>query len=206
MPGETDVINVALRKIGGERITSRTDGSKNANVANDIYDEVRDNLLRAHPWNFATKRVKLAQSATDPIFEFDHAYPLPSDWLRTISVHDNDAGHGTILFRMELIGTQRAIITSSDDVYLRYVAKVTDPNQMTPDFRIAFENALARDMSIAIAASNSVYDRMEILANSSLNKARSNDALGASPELRPRGSWATARGGWRRRERDTLSD
>ena len=205
MPGETNIINAALRRIGGERITSRTDGSKNANVANDLYDEIRDDLLRSHPWNFATKRVKLAQSATDPVFEFDHAYPLPFDWMRTVSVHDNDAGHGTILFRMELNGTQRAIIASSDDVYLRYISKVTDANLMTPDFRKAFEFALSRDMSIPVASSNSLHDRMALLAQSSLNKARSNDALGASPELRPRGSWASSRGGWRSM-RDTLSD
>ena len=206
MPSPTDMINVALRRIGAERITSLTDGTKNANVANDIYEEVRDDLLRSHPWNFATKRVKLAQSATDPVFEFDHAYPLPSDWLRTISVHDNDAGHGTILFRVELIGTQRAIIASADDVYLRYVSKVTDPNLMTPDFRKALEFALARDMSIPIASSNTLYELMEVMAKNALNKARSNDALGASPELRPRGSWASSRGGWRNRANDTLSD
>lgn len=205
MPGDTDVVNVALRRIGASRITSLTDGSTNANVANDIYTEVRDELLRSHPWNFATKRVKLAQSATDPAFEFDHAYPLPSDWLRTVSVHDNDAGHGTILFRMELIGSQRAIVASADDVYLRYVSRVTDPNLMTPDFRKAFEFALSRDMSIPLASSNSLHDRMALLADRALNKARSNDALGASPELRPRGSWASSRGGWRSM-RDTLSD
>ena len=206
MPGDTDIVNVALRKIGATRIVSLTDGSVNANVANDIYTEVRDDLLRSHPWNFATKRVKLAQSATEPIFEFDHAYPLPSDWLRTVSVHDNDAGHGTILYRSELIGSQHAIITSSDDVYLRYVSRVTDPNLMAPDFRTAFEFALARDMTIALASSNQLHESMATLAVRALNKARSTDALGAFPELRPRGSWATSRGGWRRRMHDTLSD
>ena len=206
MPGDTDICNVALRRIGASRIVSLTDGSTSANVANDIYEEVRDDLLRSHPWNFATKRVKLAQSATAPTFEFDHAYPYPSDWLRTISVHDNDAGHGTVLYRSELIGTQHAIITSSDDVWLRYVSRVTDPNLMAPDFRKAFELALARDMAIALTSSNQLHESMSILAERALNKARSNDALGAFPELRPRGSWATSRGGWRRREQDTLSD
>ena len=204
MPGETDVTNVALRRIGASRIVSLTDGSTSANVANDIYEEVRDDLLRSHPWNFATKRVKLAQSTTAPIFEFDHAYPLPSDWLRTISVHDNDAGHGTILYRSELIGTQHAIIASSDNVWLRYISRVTDPNMMAPDFRKAFEYALARDMAIALTSSNNLHESMATLAERALNKARSNDALGSFPELRPRGSWANSRSGGRRN--DFLSD
>jgi len=204
VPGETDVVNKALRLIGASPITSLTDGSTSANAADDIYTELRDELLRSHPWNFATKRQKLAQSSTDPTFEFDHAYPLPSDWLRTISVHDNDAGHGTILFRMEIIGTQRAIITSSDEVYLRYVYGVTDPNIMTSDFRAAFESALARDLAIPLASSRTLRDDMGRQHARDMAKARSNDAMGAHPELRPRGSWAASRGG--RRRNDFLSD
>ena len=56
MPAETDIVNVALRKIGATAITALDDGSTNANIAQDLYDEIRDSLLRSHPWNFATKR------------------------------------------------------------------------------------------------------------------------------------------------------
>lgn len=198
MPSEVDVINVGLRHVGASVIVSLTDGSDNANVAGSIYEHVRDDLLASHPWNFATKRVKLAQSATAPAFEFDYAYPLPSDWLRTISVHDNDAGHGTVLYRSELIGGQRAIVASSSDIYLRYVARVTDPNAMTPDFLNALSRVLARDFSIPIASSNTLFEQMSKAADRAIAKARSTDAMGGFPELRPRGSWAASRGGWRR--------
>ena len=200
MPGETDVANVALRLIGSEAISGFADGSDTANKVNDIYEEVRDDLLRSHPWNFATKRQKLAQSSTAPAFEFDYAYPLPADWLRTISVHDNDGGYSTILYRVELIGTQRAIVTSSEDVYLRYVARVTDPNLMHADFRRALELALARDLAVSIAASNKLQDQLSKQFDRKIGQARSSDAIGASPEMRPRGSWANSRGGWRRND------
>lgn len=198
MPSEVDVINVGLRHVGAGIIVSLIDGTNSANVASTIYEPARDNLLASHPWNFATKRIKLAQSSTAPAFEFDHAYPLPSDWLRTISVHDNDAGHGTVLYRMELIGSQRAIVTSSDAVYLRYVARVTDPNAMTPDFLDALSKVLARDFSIPLTSSNTLYEQMSKAADRATARARSTDALGSFPELRPRGSWASSRGGWRR--------
>ena len=204
MPGVTDVVNKSLRMIGQPPVTSLTDGSSTANAADDVYTEIRDELLSGHPWNFATKRVQLAQSSTTPAFEFDYAYPLPSDWLRTISVHDNDAGHGTILFRSEFVGTQRCIVASSDAVYLRYVYQVTDPNLMTADFRAALEAALASDLAITIASSNTLHEQMETLLKRKLARARSSDALGAFPELRTRGSWASSRGG--RRRNDFLSD
>jgi hypothetical protein len=204
MPGETDLINVALRKIGAAAIVSLSDGSIPANVAGDIYEEIRDDLLASHPWNFATKRVSLNQSATEPVFEFDHAYALPSDWLRTISVHDNDAGHSTILYRMEQVNGQKSIVTSSDEVWLRYVSRVTDPNLMTPDFRMALAASLARDLSIPLASSNTLHEQMDAMARRAIAKARSTDALGGFPELRPRGSWASSRSG--RRRNDFMSD
>jgi hypothetical protein len=197
MPGPSDVVNAALVEIGGSRITSLTDGSTNANAANDIYTEIRDGLLRSHNWNFATKRAKLAQSSTVPAFEFDYAYPLPSDWIRTTSVHNNDAGHGTVFYRMEIVGTQRAILADSDQLYIRYVYQVTDPNQMAADFRRAFELALARSLSLKIPTSNTVKAELVKEANRALNVARSTDSMGQSPEIRPRGSWSTVRSGRR---------
>src|SRR5687768_15522866 len=110
MPSDTDVVNVAMRLIGQSPIVSLSDGTANANTADDLYEAVRDDLLRSHPWNFATKRVQLARSATTPGFEFDYAYVLPADWLRTISVHDNDAGHGTILYRTEQVNGQNVVV------------------------------------------------------------------------------------------------
>jgi len=200
MPAVTDIVNKSLRLIGASRITSLTDGSTNANAANDIYEETRDDLLRSHPWNFATKRAQLAQSATTPTFEFDYAYPLPSDWIRTVSVHDNDAAYGTIFYREELNGTQRAILANSSSVYLRYVYRASDPNHMAADFRAALASALARDLSLILASSNTIYDSMSVRAARDLSRARSTDALGSTPELRPRGSWAISRGGNRKNE------
>lgn len=204
MLSDTGVVNVALRMIGARPIIDLADGTDPANVANDIYTEVRDDLLRSHPWNFATKRVQLAQSATEPTFEFDHAYVLPSDWLRTISVHDNDAGHGTVLYRHEIVNGQQVLVTSSDAVYLRYVHQVTDPNLMAADFRRVLELSMARDMAIPLASSNSMQQQFSSEASRALARARSSDAMGGFPELRPRGSWASSRGGFRRD--DFLSD
>jgi hypothetical protein len=204
MPSDTDVVNVAMRLIGQNPIVSLSDGSANANTADDIYTEVRDDLLRSHPWNFATKRVQLARSSTDPAFEFDYAYVLPSDWLRTISVHDNDAGHGTVLYRTEQVASQNVIVSSSDAIYLRYVAVVEDPNFMSADFRRTLSLSLARDLAIPIASSASMRDQYSTEAARALARARSADAMGGFPELRPRGSWAASRGGFRRD--DFLSD
>ena len=197
MSGETDVANVSLRLIGQTAILSRTDGSTTGNIVDDLFDEVRDDLLRSHPWNFATKRRKLAKLTATPEFEFEFAYPLPNDWIRTISVHHNSAGHGTVFYRMEYVDTQRCIVASADEIYLRYVYQVTDPNLMAPDFRRALELALARDLAVPVASSNTLQKELSKQFVKKISQARSSDAIGAFPELRPRGSWVNSRGGRR---------
>jgi hypothetical protein len=197
VPTVVEVINVALRLIGASRIASLTDGSKNANVAADIYESTRDELLAGHPWNFATKRVELAREVTIPAFEFSYQYTLPADWIRTITPHDNDAGVGTLIYKEE----DGKIKTSAERVFLRYVYRLTDANAMTADFRRAWSSALARDFALPIAQSGTLQDRFEKIAKNNLFKAKSTDAQAGTPDKRPRGSWVTSRGGrWPRSE------
>lgn len=54
-----EIVNLALVRLGSVRITSLSDGSRNANEANAIYSMVRDEVLRSHPWKFATRRASL---------------------------------------------------------------------------------------------------------------------------------------------------
>lgn len=198
MPSKTDIANVGLGLIGGTRITSFTDGTKNANLVTDLYDPLRKQML-AFPWNFAASRVQLAQLVTVPAFEFDFAYALPSDWLYTVSVHDSDAGLGTIVFKEEQLNNQNVLLANSTQVFLRYTLDEIDVNRWSPRFQWAMSVALARDLSIPIANSNTLQARMEIRARTALNAAQSVDAITSFPERRPRGTWANSRNGLRSR-------
>ncbi len=190
-----DVINVALRRVGASRIIDFTDDDASAKVAEDLFSEVLDDLLRQHAWNFATRRAKLAQLTETPTFEFDHAYTMPPNWIRTVSVHPNSAGAATMLYREEQLNNKRVIVTSADEVYLRYIARIEDPNLWPPDFRNALSMVLARDFSIPLGNSNTMHINFDKLSRSAIARARSSDAMGSSPEQRPRGSWVTRRGG-----------
>ena len=193
---KTDIANISLLMVGGDTITSFTQGTRESGVVQIMYPALLETMLR-FPWNFATQRKKLAQSSTVPGFGFDHAYPLPSDWVRTISVHGNDIGVGTIAHRAEQVGGQNVIVTSHDEVWLRYIKSEIDPNLMTADFKRAFQVSLARDMAIPIANSRALFADLTVEAIRAVANARSTDAMESFPEQRPRGSWITARNGWR---------
>ena len=196
MSSDTDIANVAMRLLKANRITSLTDGSNNANAANDVFTEVRDDLLRAHNWNFAQKWAKLAKLTEVPVFEFDNAFALPSDWMRTVTVHGNDAGVGAApLYREGEIDDQGVILSSADEMWMRYIYKLTDPNRMAADFRTAFAYALALALPGVSNLAAAREERLEKRAETRLRRAKHSDAVGSVPERRPVGSWVTSRGG-----------
>ncbi|MEX2450200.1 MAG: hypothetical protein WD407_05030 [Rhodospirillales bacterium] len=189
MTSDVGICNSALIKIGAKTITSLTEGSKNANACNEQFGKLRDDLLRSHHWNFATKRVQLARLTETPDFGFDYAYALPSDWLRTVSVHDNDTGAGTVVYRIE--GAR--LHTDADRVYLRYIARILDPNRMPSDFQEALAALLAWEMAIPIAQSNTLSELMRQRFERTARRARSVDAIEDVPERFPDGSWVSER-------------
>lgn len=189
MASSVSICNSALIKIGAKTITSLTDGGKNATACNEQYSKKRDELLRAHNWNFATARQKIAQLTSTPAFEFDYEYQLPSDNLKVRSAYDNTDGTGNIVYKIE----GRKLLTSVEDVYLKYTQQVTDVNDMPPDFREALSYLLAADLAISIANSKSLKEQMGDGFRAMLRKARSTDAIEDTPDEMPDGSWITDR-------------
>ena len=75
-------------------------------------------------------RQGLARESAAPVSGFDFQYVLPADWLRTVAVHDNDAGLGAAAYRIEA----GKILTNATEIWIRYVCQVTDANLM-PKFQ-----------------------------------------------------------------------
>jgi len=133
MPSVTDVINDALGQIGANRISSIDDGSVNANHALVFYPLIRDSVLRSHHWNFAMKRVELAQDAATPTFEFQFQYTLPADSLKVVEANGAslDTSQLTLLEavqpeRFKIEG--RKLLTNDGEMKILYIRREEDPN------------------------------------------------------------------------------
>lgn len=83
------ICNIGLIEIGEDPIASLTDNRKAAALCSARYDQVRREVLRAHTWNCARKRVQLAADLVAPAFEFGNAFTLPADFLRMVNLPDN---------------------------------------------------------------------------------------------------------------------
>ena len=74
-----DIVNVALRSVGEQSLTVIDDTTPHGKIVDDVYLYVRDEVFRAHAWNFALRRGGLAGfHHPGPEFEFARSYLLPS--------------------------------------------------------------------------------------------------------------------------------
>ena len=121
---EVDIVNSALRDVAGTAITAIDDTTPSGEVANDVYTLVRDDLLRAHNWNFAIERTTLAAfHHPAPTHGFSRAYILPdgvgsqAQCMRVVEVDD-----GYSAYRLEKLRVLHArngdlanLLSNADD-------------------------------------------------------------------------------------------
>jgi len=82
----------ALLKIGAATIASFDEGSAEAEVAANLYPCIRDALISAHPWNFATGQASLPRLVAQPVAESsaraELLYKLAEDEFRRAKLAD----------------------------------------------------------------------------------------------------------------------
>ncbi len=189
MASEVEICNRALQKLGAKRITSLTQDSVNARACNVAYEVVRDGLLRSHFWNFAIKRAELAADSSAPDWGRTNSFPLPTDFMKLAPLYPEDNVND-----LDWVIEGRNILTDdSDPIQIRYIYRVTDPNEMDPLFRELLATVLAFEVCEEITQSNSKKeslrkDRGEIIAEA--RKANAFESVSAEP---PQDSFITAR-------------
>lgn len=164
---EVAICNSALAKIGAQRILSLVENSEAARLCNEQYYKIRDDLLRSHPWNFAIKRVKLVSTGNAPAFGYAFEYQIPVDCMRilsTISSTDSWSKEGD------------KIVSDDSEFGIRYIAKVTDPNQFDANFCEVLSLKLAADICYSLVQSVTLKASLDQLYKDAIKDARSFDA------------------------------
>ena len=89
---KVDICARALIMIGAQPISSFDDGSTEALVASNIYENITQSILCRHRWRFATEQQQLSLLADAPTGRWEYAYQLPTSpdllQLNTITVAD----------------------------------------------------------------------------------------------------------------------
>ena len=177
------IVNNALNIIGASNITALTENTKTARVMNQMYENVRDDVFRAHPWNCLIRRAELAQDVTAPAFDYAYQYSLPSDpyCLRVLEFqngsmtypYENLVGQGNKPF---FVIEGRKLLTDSGTARIKYVARITDPTQYDAGLVSVLAARLASETAYAITGSTSVVQIADALYDKKLREARFSDA------------------------------
>jgi hypothetical protein len=69
----------ALIMLGANPLSSFSEGTTAATVADRLYDDIRTTVLTSYPWAWSVKKVQLAQVVTTPLNEWTYSYQLPTD-------------------------------------------------------------------------------------------------------------------------------
>ncbi|WP_415718287.1 hypothetical protein [Maridesulfovibrio sp.] len=182
---EVKICNLALRKLGARLIESLSDTSQEAVTCNLFYEQVRDAVLREHPWNFAASRTRLARLADEPAFGYAHQYQIPADCLHLRQLNTPDD---------EFVVEGDKILTDRDSASAVYTKKVTNPVLFDPAFVMAFAARMAAEMADDITGSTSKAREMWTLYLNAMQSARLADSAEGREDNILNDPWLEARG------------
>lgn len=172
----------ALIRLGAEPITAFEEGTAEADIAGALYPAVRDGLLSAYPWSFATAQRVLAQLSGVPVADFAFAYQLPADFLRSLSLGVGGegrypaSGRGAA-FRIH----ERRIHTNVEMPVLTYIFRPSE-SAFPPYFDKALTDRLSAEFCLPITENTARADLLHKLAEHSFQQAKTADAQGQSPQ------------------------
>lgn len=165
------VASNALVMIGDSPITAFDGSTAGAIVADNIYDEIVEELLTSHPWRFAMHTDEMSRLSVAPDTLWDAAYQLPSDVLTIKRVIVNDAD-----IAYEMYGDQiYCNAASSDNVYVVHIARATEV-EWPPYFRFAVQLHLSAIFALSVSNKPEMAASFETKADFQLRKARNIDS------------------------------
>jgi len=175
MATRVSICSNALLLLGAKTINSLDEGTDRASLASNLYDSVRDSLLRSHPWNCAVKRVILAPDTETPAFDYSAQFTLPGDWLKTISV-------GPDGYEVDYKHESGKVLANGTSLALRYIFR--NDNEATWDSMLvhAMELKMAAEMAYPITGSASMADLMNGKLLQHLKAARAVDGQDDPPQ------------------------
>lgn len=165
------IINDSLALIGVPAITALSDPINSAKVANQIYVQSRDAVLRMHTWGFATKRATLSLIGSAS-FGTEKRYTLPSGCLRVVELYNSTSD-----WKME----SGEFLTPDASAQIKYIYQETDTTKYDTLFTEAFEYYLASKMAMPLTQSPEKANQMVSRFQATLALAKSVDANEDAP-------------------------
>jgi len=172
MASPVSICSNALLKLGNGPIASFDEDTTAALLCSNLWPQVRDAVLRAHPWNCAVKRANLAPKVEAPVYGFAFAFALPADCLRLLEA---DTAYD---YKVE----GRDILGDENPLYIRYIYRNEDPQSYDTLLVDALTAAMQAELAYPITKSTTQQEAAWKLYSEKLKLARAVDGSEDSPD------------------------
>lgn len=197
MASEVQIAKLALQHIGDRYdITAMDEASPEAEQVNLIFDDVRDMVLRSHPWKWAVKHTSPSALAGTVPGQWDYMFTYPSDALKVLNIVD-PAGRDKKPLKFDILvngsGT-KVIVCDVEEPEFKYIFQVTDTAQFDASFVMALSLRLAQYLAVPLTGNVELAERMRLLADAEISAAmRENANEGVEEEQTRDPDWITVR-------------
>lgn len=183
---EAEVCNLALGLVGQRQTLDRLDeDTAEAMACATYFKTVRNDLLEAWPWRFASKRSVLALT-TEERSGWAFCYQSPADLLKARRIWNGDTAPGAprIPFTRELndAATGHLILTNQPEAELVYTVELRTVALWSTAFVQAVAAQLALCLAPALAAKPQLMPTFERRAVLAFQRAAALDANETEPD------------------------
>lgn len=168
---DIDICARALILIGASPITSFDDGTTEATVAANLYEDTVRDMLSRHRWRFASGQAQLSRLVDAPSAKWDAAYQLPSDLilLHGVTISDDQVAYDRYQDKVYCNAT------AEDVVFADYTFQANE-DLWPPHFVTAVQYQLASIFAYSVAAQEGLSDLFEKRAMRQLMICRTLDS------------------------------
>lgn len=197
MASSVQIAKLALQHVGDRYdITSLDEATPEAEQVNLLFDDVRDMVLRQHPWKFAVKHDSPAQLAGTVPGLWTYMFTYPSDCLKMIEIV-NPLGKDADPIEFDVMlnsGGAKVVVCDVEEPEFRYISRVTDSARFDPSFVMAFSLRLAQFLAVPLTGDRGLAEALRNEADRMMSMARADDANeGVEDDHRRDASWIEAR-------------
>lgn len=172
MSTELSIANLALGRLGVERISSLSEDSHRAELLNDYLHQSRKDILEQYPWSFAIKRAELDNNGNTPAFEWGFEFEMPADLVRIVSEYNDE----------EWLEEGDKILANAETLQVRYISNDVSTDRYTPTFKKVWYITLAAELSYSLTQNESLREALLTEAEDVAMGSRSFNSMASSPQ------------------------
>ncbi len=174
MVSEVTICNQALGWIGANSITSLDDDSTEGRWCKENYAFLRDAVLEARVWSFASARVTMETADMDPWGQM-YSHVIPTTWVGVGRVYRevNNPEYPIKSAGWRRVGDN--LLTNEAAVYVVGKLRISDTGKFTPMFVQALAARIAADAAIPMTENRELQRDMWQLYEAKLLEAAAVD-------------------------------